>query len=401
MPDKMYDVPVLMYHSVGIPDKKWKWNYLTCPFDRFEEQLKAIQELGFTTISLNSLYDYMVEGKDIPKKSIALTFDDGYLDNWIFAYPLLKKYGMCGTVFINPDFVDKREIKRKQYTEHTDLSELETAGFLSWQEIIQMDREGILYAESHALTHTWYPVSNKVIDFRHPGDPYIWMSWNAFPEEKPKLQMHDSAFAALGAPVYENMKSLMSPRFYPDQNLEQYLVSYVEKNGGMQFFNQKNWKDILMRAYELYTTKNRILEYYEDQESYLNRIRQELKYTKDLLEEKLNKKITFLCWPGGSATKVGMQIAGELGYTFFNTARDMTPVERKNTKNVKFGGNRVNRFTPFMFWDGNENFNSKVIYANKLWMKIRLTRHSEKYASKYWFKLIQTVVDFYYNIKLK
>ena len=63
-----YDVPVLMYHSIGIPNKKWNWNYLTCPFDRFEEQLLAIKNSGYKTISLNKLYEYMVEGKEYTRK---------------------------------------------------------------------------------------------------------------------------------------------------------------------------------------------------------------------------------------------------------------------------------------------------------------------------------------------
>ena len=54
-----------------------------------------------------------LKGKNIPEKSIVLTFDDGYADIWIYAYPLLKKYGMCGTVFINPDFVDREKYKTK------------------------------------------------------------------------------------------------------------------------------------------------------------------------------------------------------------------------------------------------------------------------------------------------
>ena len=43
---------------------------------------------------------------DATGKDIVLTFDDGYLDNWVFAYPLLEKYNLRGTIFVNPEFVD-------------------------------------------------------------------------------------------------------------------------------------------------------------------------------------------------------------------------------------------------------------------------------------------------------
>lgn len=399
MPKKSFDVPVLMYHSVGVPDKEWNWNYLTCPFDRFEGQLKAIKQLGYTTISLNQLYGYMVQGKTIPKKSIALTFDDGYADNWIFAYPLLKKYGMCGTVFINPDFVDKRDIKRKQYSENTDVSTLETTGFLSWEEIIQMDRDGIIFAESHALTHTWYPVSDKLIDFRHPGDDYIWMTWNEHPDLKYKLQKDDPDLVELGSPVYENGKSLMSPRYFPDFELKHYLSSLVSNNGGADFFKSQNWRENLITAYQKYNNTHSTKGDFENQESFIERIRFELKYTKELLEKKLQREITFLCWPGGSATETGMCIAKALGYRFFNAARDMSAIERKGIKNIRFGGDRVTRFTPFTFWDGQENRDSKVIYMGNFRMYLRLIRYSEKYFSKYWYKLLLILSEKYYGLK--
>lgn len=397
MSKKNFDVPVLMYHSIGIPNKKWNWNYLTCPFNRFEEQLQAISELGYSTISLNKLYDYMVEGKDIPNKSIVLTFDDGYADIWVYAYPLLKKYGMCGTVFINPDFVDRRNIKRKLYSDQVNISELDDSGFLSWEEIITMDQEGVIYSESHALTHTWYPNSSKIIDFRHPNDNYTWMTWNKYPELKPNLQIDDGSLISLGIPVYKSEKSLSSSRYFPDKNLDVYMEEFVKNNGGMKFFDQKDWKDLLFEQVEVYKKDNKLKDKFENEEDYKQRIHYELKYTKDLLEERLDRDITFLCWPGGSATEAGMKIAKDLCYQFFNTARDMSVDQRSRIENIKYGGIRVKRFTPFLYWDGQENIASHTIYANKLWMKLRLIRYSNKYLSKYWFKAVLLFVNGYYK----
>lgn len=383
-----FNVPVLMYHSIGIPDKKWNWNYLTCPYDRFEDQLKAIKESGYKTISLPTLYEYMVEGKELPSKSIVLNFDDGYADIWIYAYPILKKYGMCATVFINPDFVDKRSIKRKTYSENANLDELENNGFLSWNEIITMDREGVVFSESHALTHTWYPKTNKIVDFRNPKDDYTWMTWNKFPELKPNLQIDDKQFVNFGTPVYESEKSLSSARYFPDAKLDAQIELYVSKNGGVDFFKQNNWREILFKEVDLFKKTNVIEDKYENQEAYSKRIRHELEYTKDLLEEKLNREITFLCWPGGSATSIGMSIAKDLGYNFFNTARDLSIEKRNSIRNNKNGGERIRRFTPFMYWDGKESRNSQTVYANKTWTKLLLLRYTGKYFSKYWFKIL-------------
>lgn len=391
MSNKKYNVPVLMYHSIGVPNKTWNWNYLTCPYDRFELHLKAIQELGLNTITLNTLYEYMVNGKSIPENSIALTFDDGYADIWIYAYPLLKKYNMCGTVFINPDFVDPRENKNEIYQLDNKTEQMSTSGYLSWNEIIQMDKEEVVFSESHALTHTWYPISDEIMDFRNPKDEYTWMTWNNHPKLKHNLQIDDNTLKQLGQPVYKNEKSLMHKRYFPDIKLDQHLESFVKNNGGVDFFKQTNYKDILIQIAEDYKKENKINDQYETQDEYEKRIRHELGYTKNILEEKLEREITFLCWPGGSATDIGMSIAKELGYKFFNSARDLTPKERTEIKNISKGGNRVKRFTPLIYFNGKESYNSKTVYADKLWMKLYIYRNTNTFLSKVLFKTVKTI----------
>ena len=109
-----YCVPVLMYHHVSPVVGS-----LTTSPENFESQIAGLARHGYRGLTASEFADFLA-GKPTPPKSVLITFDDGYADNWIFAYPLLKKYGMCGTVFINPDFVDKRDIKRKQYSENNE-----------------------------------------------------------------------------------------------------------------------------------------------------------------------------------------------------------------------------------------------------------------------------------------
>jgi hypothetical protein len=394
----MYNVPVLMYHSIGVTNKSWNWNYLTCPYDRFESQLKAIQELKYKTITLNALYDYMVLGKTIPEKSIVLTFDDGYADIWVYAYPLLKKYKMCGTVFINPEFVDPRSKVNDLFKLNDKTDHLVKSGYLSWKEIIQMDKERVIFSESHALTHTWYPISNEIIDFRKPNDPFIWMSWNENTKIKYKLQLDNYSLRKLGQPVYKYEKSLMHRRYFPDPELDAFLINYVSNNGQELFFKKSNYKGILHKEAKKFIKKHCFQEYYETQKEYEVRIKFELLSTKKILEEKLDREITFLCWPGGSATKIGIKIAKESGYKFFNSARDMSFQERKNVRNIKKGGNRVNRITPKIYFNNKENFNSKIIYANKFWMKLFLYRSTNSLISKIIFKGASELSKVYYNL---
>jgi hypothetical protein len=215
-------VPVFMYHSVGIVNKSWHWSELTIDYRVFERQLQFLKKRNYNTIHLNDLYDHLYHAKAIPEKSVILTFDDGYADNYIFLYPLLKKYGFKGTIFVNPEFVDPRAECRKMLFDTGFIMESDFSGFLSWAEMLEMEKDGTIDIQSHALTHTWYPVSNEIIDFRHPEDPYIWMTWNDFPDQKYRLQIDNKALVKLGAPVYKHEKSLNATRFFPDKSQDDY-----------------------------------------------------------------------------------------------------------------------------------------------------------------------------------
>ncbi|AGK95776.1 polysaccharide deacetylase family protein [Clostridium pasteurianum] len=96
-------VPVLMYHSISFE----KNNPLKVPPEQLEEEFKYLKDNGYTTISLDDLYNYFEDNAQIPEKSIVLTFDDGYEDNYTALFPLLKKYGLRATVFVITGYVDK------------------------------------------------------------------------------------------------------------------------------------------------------------------------------------------------------------------------------------------------------------------------------------------------------
>ena len=140
-------VPVITYHSVGIPNNEWIWSHLTCPYSLFENHLLHLKKNNFNTITLQQLYDYMSKKIPLPSNPIVLTFDDGYLDNLVFAYPLLKKYNFNATIYVNPEFIDSRDICRPSLEDvwkgNYTLSNLKNKGYLSWPEISKMHENGI------------------------------------------------------------------------------------------------------------------------------------------------------------------------------------------------------------------------------------------------------------------
>ena len=98
-------VPVLMYHGVGREEQK-KWGDLTLLIapETFEEQIKYLHEHGYKIVSVEEASKRLRMNENV-KKYIAITFDDGYLNNYTYAFPILKKYAATATFYIIPDAI--------------------------------------------------------------------------------------------------------------------------------------------------------------------------------------------------------------------------------------------------------------------------------------------------------
>jgi len=105
-------LPILMYHHVGLmpvgihdPLRAG----LTVSPENFETQVKWLHDQNYVSISLNDLYLYSQKQKQLPKKAVIFTFDDGYDDVFNYAIPILQKYGYSGSFGIITDFVGTHE----------------------------------------------------------------------------------------------------------------------------------------------------------------------------------------------------------------------------------------------------------------------------------------------------
>lgn len=131
-----YVVPILMYHSV-CPEAA-KENKLNITTRAFEKQMRFLKKHRYNVITVEELAGLLLAKKKIPPKTVAITFDDGYRDNYLYALPILKKYGLRATVFIIVD-----EVGRSTGDKLIDK--------LSWEEIRQMQDSGAFTIGSHAL----------------------------------------------------------------------------------------------------------------------------------------------------------------------------------------------------------------------------------------------------------
>ena len=134
------ELPILMYHGI-LKDTKLQGDYVISP-SQFEQDLKMLKEKGFHTVTVSSLIDYVYSGKPIPEKPVMLTFDDGYYNNYLYAYPLLKKY-KCSAV-ISPI---------AYYSEYySNSGEKPSASYFhcTWQQLKEMQESGFAEIQNHS-----------------------------------------------------------------------------------------------------------------------------------------------------------------------------------------------------------------------------------------------------------
>lgn len=130
-------VPVILYHNIAEeynPDEA----LLHITPQRFREHMEALVENGFTPISMKEYYDYVNGQGQIPYNSILVTFDDGYISNYEYAYPIMKEMGLKGTIFIVTSTVGQSPGAYPHFT---------------WAQAKEMSDSGVMEIGSHTHTH--------------------------------------------------------------------------------------------------------------------------------------------------------------------------------------------------------------------------------------------------------
>ena len=257
---------------------------------------KELKRKGYRTISLQELYDLRMGIKEDNSNLCLIHFDDGFLDNYTIAYPMLKNYGFNATVFINPEFVDPRLIKRKQVYDDIKKGykiDLEnTWGYMSWEELKEIDMSGVIDVQGHALTHTWYTVEPKVIDIHHKNDKYFWSRWNDNIEQKPFwLNKYGDLDMKAGYPVFRYAKSISSKKYFVDDGVIEGLFSEFVSNQDLQ---KKSVRAKIVSDMNRNIDKISEVGFYETDSEYTKRLEDEIQESKIIIQSKLDKQINIL-----------------------------------------------------------------------------------------------------------
>lgn len=131
------EVPILLYHHISVPDggpAASGYEYFVSPED-FDAQMTYLEDNEYTPIDLYALFDNLEGTAELPDKPVVITFDDGSLDLYENAFPVLQAHNFTATFFVITDFIEE-----------------ERPGYLTWDMVEEMADAGMRF-ETHSSNH--------------------------------------------------------------------------------------------------------------------------------------------------------------------------------------------------------------------------------------------------------
>lgn len=285
----------------------------------FERKLRHLAENDYVTLSADEYYAILTGQHTAPERAVVLTFDDGRSSVRTIGYPLMRRLGLKGIVFVVPGRTVSRpgplpptldDIPTGADLESLLARENGADAFLSWEELEALARTGLLDFQSHSLSHARVHVSPRVVGFMHPG-----LQAGYGPLDAPLIHSEGrDLFAAevpLGTPLLRDAPRLSeATRFYEDPTVRDTCVAHVAQHGGARFFEQRGWDEDLQRLVAARAVTGR----HESAAERERAQREELAGARRVLEERLGQPALDLCYPWHVAGPSAQRLAREAGY---------------------------------------------------------------------------------------
>lgn len=297
----------------------------------FTSHCETLSRAGWRGVGLDEAERYLLRGEMLPPKSCLITFDDGYLDNYVYAWPILQKYGHKGVIFAVSGRVENGDTLRPTLADVWDKTieptalprvdapfvrrsggyEVREDPFINWGEAREMERSGVISLAAHTLSHRGVFINDDYDGFFLPGprrrtfhtpEPFFW-----------------------GLPRFVMGPGLLERAFLVDPELASRIRELVPQSEEEAFAFAACESN--MRALrELVASYAGKLGRMEADDEMTERMRREIAWGKDILEKELGRKIMSLCWPWGACNDASLRIAQEAGLTvFFTTAMGANP----------------------------------------------------------------------------
>lgn len=310
---ELQHIPVFTFH-VAIPE-------------RFELQCRHLAENGYHTMSAEEFRKVMF-GEVAPKKnSVLVTFDDGLKQVWTVAYPILRKYGLRGTVFLVPGCMGGIEAPLRPTLDDVWEGRAEEAdvfgvrpnedALATWSEVREMHGSGVIDFHSHTMWHSLVYSSDKIVDFGRPDYGLHYFGNVHLPLYRDSGRDVTERNLRLGMPIYEATPRMQTgARFFEDQTVSDRCVEFVAQEGGAEFFKRRDWRSRLdERARELRQAEG-VTERFESPSERDAAIVSELDAARSNIEAHLpGHKVDQLCFPWYRGADFAQEAAAKTGHT--------------------------------------------------------------------------------------
>ncbi|MBY0276192.1 polysaccharide deacetylase family protein [Candidatus Binatia bacterium] len=139
LPERPGTARVIYYHRID--DEQHR----SCVTPRaFAEQMAHLRADGFHVMGLAAMREHLDAHRPFPDRTVVITFDDGFADNYTAAFPVLAKHALPATIFLAAGFIDGDELPVLR-----DRSGIRP---MTWQQVCEMSRHGVAFG-AHTLTH--------------------------------------------------------------------------------------------------------------------------------------------------------------------------------------------------------------------------------------------------------
>jgi hypothetical protein len=161
-------VPVFVYHTIRP--------------SRFKADLRYLQENGYRTIGMEDLRKHLAGERRAPERSVVLTFDDARSSFWRFGFPLLRRYGMKGVLFVISGLTPTASATRPNLCSVRNSNKTiddiraidpDDTTLCTWPELSEMYESGYVEVESHSLFHKEVFVDTEILDFLGPDSSFV------------------------------------------------------------------------------------------------------------------------------------------------------------------------------------------------------------------------------------
>jgi len=134
-------IPILTYHSIDDSG-----SIISTHPRKFRDQIQILRDKAFNIISLNNLLGLVRKKQTLPGRTAVITFDDGFRNFYLKAYPILQEFGFSATVFLVPAYIGKTSRWNSTF------KGMPVSDLLGWDEIKEMANRGIDFG-AHSMTH--------------------------------------------------------------------------------------------------------------------------------------------------------------------------------------------------------------------------------------------------------